>query len=158
MSGAPSTPTTQWWSTPPCAACSLPTSAPMVSWLVLRFEVHRATAVAYPIPWNTHPVQPSASHPFRCPATAAVDAKSKYGVTPTGNGDCKVNRWLLPDACLLPVPFPLLVQLSEWERTSHNLTVAFEAEQAFQGEPPGACMPLFLVLCTAVGLTLALAW
>ena len=79
-------------------------------------------------------------------------------MTPTGNGDCMVNHWLLPDACLLPVPFPLLVQLSEWERTSHNLTVAFEAEQAFQGEPPGACMPLFLVLCTAVGLTLALAW
>ena len=67
------------------------------------------------------------------PATAAVDATAKYDVTPASNGACEVNRWLLPDACLLPVPFPVMVQLSEWERTSHNLTVNAEAKQAFQG-------------------------
>ena len=71
--------------------------------------------------------------PRFCVSVAAVDAAAKYGVTPAPDGACKVNRWLLPDACLLPVPFPVVVQLSEWERTSHNLTVSAEAKQAFQG-------------------------
>lgn len=83
-----------------------------------------------------------------------MDAKSKYEVTLAENGDCMVNRWLLPDACLLPVPFPVMVQLGEWERTSHNLTVASEAKQAFQG---GVTWWLYAFV-SAVGLTPAVAW
>ncbi|PRW59844.1 transcription elongation factor SPT5-like protein 1 [Chlorella sorokiniana] len=65
-----------------------------------------------------------------------VDAIAKYEVSPAPEGACKVNRWLLPDGCLLPVPFPVMVQLSEWERTSHNLTVSPDAKQAFQAFLP----------------------
>lgn len=79
--------------------------------------------------------------PCVAPAPPAVDARSKYGVSAEAQGACKLNSWLLPDACLLPVPFPVAVQLGEWERQSRNLTASAQAQQAFEGGGKGRDEP-----------------
>ena len=84
-------------------------------------------------PCLTAPPTCSSCLPLCLAPTPAVDARSKYGVTAEAQGACQLGRWLVPDACLLPVPFPVAVQLSEWERVSHNLTASADARQAFQG-------------------------
>jgi Ca-activated chloride channel family protein len=56
-----------------------------------------------------------------------------YGLRPTGSGDCTLDRWLLPDGCLLPVPHPVLTPLlGRWERQSQKLAVGPQARAAFQ--------------------------
>lgn len=43
---------------------------------------------------------------------AAVDAAQAYGVGPAPGGACQLASWLEPGACLLPVPVPVVVQVS----------------------------------------------
>lgn len=48
---------------------------------------------------------------------AAVDAAQAYGVGPAPGGACQLASWLEPGACLLPVPVPVVIQVSavgEW--------------------------------------------
>lgn len=61
-------------------------------------------------------------------------------------GGCELESWLLPTACLLPLPFPAVAALSEWERTSHNLTAGPEAQQSFE-----AFLPYLQRMMSAVG-------
>ena len=64
-----------------------------------------------------------------CPS---VDAVSEYGVQQVGSG-CELSSWLVPEGCLLPVPFPVAVELGRWERQSQNLTANAESQQGFEG-------------------------
>ena len=62
----------------------------------------------------------------------AVDAVAEYGVRREGSG-CELSSWLVPEGCLLPVPFPVTVELGRWERQSQNLTANAESQMAFEG-------------------------
>ena len=56
-----------------------------------------------------------------------------YGQRIIDGGGCALDRWLLPDACLLPPPYPVLLPLlGRWERQSEKLAVGPEARRAFQ--------------------------
>lgn len=67
----------------------------------------------------------------------AVNADLAYGVVRLPSGKCELGSWLNPQACLLPLPLPAVLELGQWERTSRNLTASAEAQQAFQGERGG---------------------
>jgi hypothetical protein len=62
-----------------------------------------------------------------------VDAVAEYGVRRV-DSRCELSTWLVPDGCLLPVLFPVAVELGRWERQSQNLTASAESQQAFEGE------------------------
>lgn len=56
----------------------------------------------------------------------------QYGANPV-TGGCRLNHWLLPDACPLPPPPPLWPQLlGRWERQSQPLAVNRDAAAAFR--------------------------
>ena len=56
-----------------------------------------------------------------------------YGLRSTSGGGCTLDRWLVPNGCLLPPPYPVLVPLlGRWERQSQTLAVGEQARRAFQ--------------------------
>lgn len=65
----------------------------------------------------------------------AVDAEAAYRVAAagTGAGRCQLGAWLLPEACILPLPTTVVGQLGQWERTSLNLNVNARAKEAMRG-------------------------
>lgn len=69
-----------------------------------------------------------------------------YSAQPTADG-CALERWLLPDACLLPPPPPLWPPLlGRWERQSQPLAVNAQAAAAL-----GEFLPYFEGQVEAVG-------
>ena len=55
-----------------------------------------------------------------------------YGMRRTSGG-CTLDRWLIPNGCLLPPPYPVMLPLlGRWERQSQPLAVGGEARRAFQ--------------------------
>lgn len=66
-----------------------------------------------------------------------VDAAAAYGVTEEAQGRCELQSWLVPDACLLPLPFSVVVELGQWERQSEELRASPESQKAFEGKPSG---------------------
>lgn len=73
----------------------------------------------------------------------AVDTVAEYGVR-REDSRCELSSWLVPDGCLLPVPFPVAVELGRWERQSQNLTANAESQQTFEGELGSGpdCVPM----------------
>lgn len=55
-----------------------------------------------------------------------------YGVRRQAGG-CTLDRWLMPEGCILPPPWPVLAPLlGQWERQSQPLAVNEEAKAAFR--------------------------
>lgn len=59
----------------------------------------------------------------------SVDAATTYDVQSAGNG-CIIDNFLVPDACILPTPVLLQVQLGQWERQSEKLRISNESRVA----------------------------
>jgi Ca-activated chloride channel family protein len=70
-----------------------------------------------------------------------------FGQQRISGGGCELTRWLLPDGCLLPPPYPVLLPLlGRWERESEELAVDPKARAAFE-----AFLPYFESEAAAVG-------
>ena len=51
-----------------------------------------------------------------------LSSENPYGVKRTTNGGCDLGTWINPNACILPTPVPVIIELGQWERQSVNLT------------------------------------
>ncbi len=83
----------------------------------------------------------SSRRPIAIPATECASLPAEYCPVPVqlygqrsiAGGGCALNNWLLPNACLLPPPYPVLLPLlGRWERQSEKLAVGPKARSAFQ--------------------------
>lgn len=63
-----------------------------------------------------------------------MPADVAYGKKPAAGGGCDLGTWAIPNGCILPAPYPVVIQLNQWERWSANLTghVNPRAKQAFK--------------------------
>ncbi len=63
-----------------------------------------------------------------------TDLEEAYGlqVNVTAEGECEMERWLVPGACILPTPVEVLIPLGRWERTSEKLVVNERAKEAIR--------------------------
>ncbi|KAL4859210.1 Sister chromatid cohesion protein PDS5 B-B [Chlorella vulgaris] len=97
----------------------------------------------------------NSSKPIAIPANLCTSLPSDYCPVPVqlygqqriNDGGCELAHWLLPDACLLPPPYPVLLPLlGRWERQSEKLAVDPKARAAFD-----AFLPYFESEAAAVG-------
>lgn len=69
-----------------------------------------------------------------------MDAEAAYSVVAEGQGRCALGDWLVPEACVLPLPFSVTVELGQWERQSEPLSASPDAQRAFEGAWAGGLM------------------
>jgi Ca-activated chloride channel family protein len=84
----------------------------------------------------------NSSQPITIPAAECPTLPSDYCPVPVelygqqriaGSSNCQLKRWLVPNGCLLPPPFPVLEPLlGRWERQSAKLAISAEARAAFE--------------------------
>lgn len=82
---------------------------------------------------DKRPIEVPVEYCPRLPSAYCPVPVELYGWRSTGGG-CVLGSWLVPDGCLLPPPYRVLLPLlGRWERQSEKLAVGGEAHDAISG-------------------------